>query len=168
MTYQELLENISELKNGNKIDDIWYTIYEYYKNQNEWYSKVKQDLQGIDYTNLPENINKETIEKLYGNTLNASVSKLEKFAQCPFSYYLQYGLRLKEKEELKVQNFDTGSFMHETIDEFFKKVKNENISLPELVTDEEKVQSLVDDVVERKTRYGKKIYICCNSKIQSF
>ena len=42
MTYQELLENISELKNGNKIDDIWYTIYEYYKNQNEWYSKVNK------------------------------------------------------------------------------------------------------------------------------
>ena len=32
MTYQELLENISELKNGNKIDDVWYAIYEYYKN----------------------------------------------------------------------------------------------------------------------------------------
>ena len=156
MTYQELLENIAELKNGNKIDDIWYTIYEYYKNQNEWYSKVQQDLQGIDYTNIPENINKETIQKLYGNTLNASVSKLEKFAQCPFSYYLQYGLRLKEKEELKIQSFDTGSFMHETIDEFFKKVKNENINLPELVTDEEKIQSLVDTVVEEKLDMGKK------------
>ena len=164
MTYQELLENISELKNGNKIDDIWYTIYEYYKNQNEWYSKVQQDLIGIDYTNIPENINKETIEKLYGNTLNASVSKLEKFAQCPFSYYLQYGLRLKEKEELKVQNFDTGSFMHETIDEFFKKVKNENISLPELVTDEEKVQSLVDDVVEEKLDMGKKYTLVATPK----
>ena len=56
MTYQELLENIAELKKGNKIDDIWYIIYEYYKNQNEWYSKVQQDLQGIDYTNIPENI----------------------------------------------------------------------------------------------------------------
>ena len=105
MTYQELLENISKLKNGNKIDDIWYTIYEYYKNQNEWYSKVQQDLQGIDYTNIPENINKETIEKLYGNTLNASVSKLEKFAQCPFSYYLQYGLRLKEKRRIESAKF---------------------------------------------------------------
>ena len=58
--------------------------------------------------------------------------------------------------------------MHETIDEFFKKVKNENISFPELVTDEEKVQSLVDDVVEEKLDMGKKIYICCNTQIQSF
>ena len=156
MTYQELLENIANLKSEEKIDDIWYVIYKYYKNQNEWYEKLKQDLQGIDYTNIPKNIDKDIVEKLYGNTLNTSVSRLEKYAGCPFSYYLQYGLRLKEREELKVQNFDTGSFMHETIDEFFKKVSKENINLSELVTDEEKVQSLVDDVVEEKLDMGKK------------
>ena len=116
MTYQELLENISNLKDNKEIDSIWYTIYEYYKIQNEWNHRLQKDLQGINYTNIPEDINKETIEKLYGNTLNTSVSKLERFAQCPFSYYLQYGLRLKEKEELKIQSFDTGSFMHETIE----------------------------------------------------
>ena len=156
ITYQELLENISSLRNGNKIEDIWYTVYKYYKNQNEWYKKLKQDLQGIDYTNIPQNIDKNIIGKLYGNTLNTSISKIEKYAGCPFSYYLQYGLRLKEREELKVQNFDTGSFMHETIDEFFKKVNKENINLSELVTDEEKIQKLVNSVVEEKLDMGKK------------
>jgi len=156
ITYQELLENISSLRNGNKIEDIWYAVYQYYKNQNEWYEKLKQDLQGIDYTNIPQNIDKNIIEKLYGNTLNTSISRLEKYAGCPFSYYLQYGLRLKEREELKVQNFDTGSFMHETIDEFFKKVNKENINLSELVTDEEKIQKLVNSVVEEKLDMGKK------------
>lgn len=156
ITYQELLENISSLRNGNKIEDIWYAVYQYYKNQNEWYEKLKQDLQGIDYTNIPQNIDKNIIEKLYGNILNTSISRLEKYAGCPFSYYLQYGLRLKEREELKVQNFDTGSFMHETIDEFFKKVNKENINLSELVTDEEKIQKLVNSVVEEKLDMGKK------------
>ena len=42
--------------------------YEYYKNQNEWYSKVQQDLQGIDYTNIPENINKETAALIWALT----------------------------------------------------------------------------------------------------
>lgn len=156
MTYQELLENISNLHNGSKIENIWYTVYKYYKDQNDWYQKLKQDLQGIDYTNIPQNIDKNIMEKLYGNTLNTSVSRLEKYAGCPFSYYLQYGLRLKEREELKVQNFDTGSFMHETIDEFFKKVNKENINLAELVTYEEKIQKLVDNVVEEKLDMGKK------------
>lgn len=164
MTYQELLENISNLKENKEIDDIWYKIYQYYKEQNEWNERLQKDLQGIDYTNIPENINKETIEKLYGNTLNTSVSKLEKFAQCPFSYYLQYGLRLKEKEELKIQSFDTGSFMHETIDEFFKKVKEENISLAELVTDEEKIQELVNIVIKEKLDMGKKYTFVATSK----
>lgn len=156
MTYQELLENIVSLKDNKKIEDIWYTIYQYYKNQNDWNDKLQKDLKGIDYTNIPEDIDKDIIEKLYGNTLNTSVSKLERFAQCPFSYYLQYGLRLKEKEELKIQSFDTGSFMHETIDEFFKKVKEENIILAELVTDEEKIQDLVNNVIKEKLDMGKK------------
>ncbi len=164
MTYQELLENISNLKDNKEIDSIWYTIYEYFKIQNEWNHRLQKDLQGIDYTNIPEDINKETIEKLYGNTLNTSVSKLERFAQCPFSYYLQYGLRLKEKEELKIQSFDTGSFMHETIDEFFKKVKEESISLAEIVTDEEKIQELVNIVIKEKLDMGKKYTFVATSK----
>lgn len=156
ITYQELLENIYQLKNHQEIEDIWYTVYQFYKKQNEWNARLQKDLQGIDYTNIPENIDKKIIEKLYGNTLNTSVSKLEKFAQCPFSYYLQYGLKLKEKEELKIQSFDTGSFMHETIDEFFKKVKEENINLAELATEEEKIQELVNIVIKEKLDMGKK------------
>lgn len=164
MTYQELLENISSLKDRKEIEDIWYTVYKYYKNQNEWNDRLKKDLKAIDYTNIPENINKDIIEKLYGDTLNTSVSKLEKFAQCPFSYYLQYGLKLKEREELKIQSFDTGSFMHETIDEFFKKVRKENINLAELVTDEERIQELVNKVVEEKLDMGKKYTFVATSK----
>ena len=164
MTYQELLENISQLRNNKKIEDIWYVVYKYYKAQNDWNDLLQKDLEAINYTNIPKNISKDIIEKLYGNTLNTSVSKLEKFAQCPFSYYLQYGLRLKEKEELKVQNFDTGSFMHETIDEFFKKVKDENISLTELVTDEPKIQELVNQIIEEKLNMGKKYTFVATSK----
>lgn len=164
MTYQELLENISILRDNKEIDDIWYTIYQYYKNQNEWNDRLQKDLQGMNYTNIPKNIDKEIIEKLYGSTLNTSVSKLEKFAKCPFSYYLQYGLRLKEKEELKIQSFDTGSFMHETIDEFFRKVKEENINLADLLTDEDRIQEFVNIVIKEKLDMGKKYTFVASSK----
>ena len=64
ITYEELLENISNLRNGKKIEDIWYAIYNYYKNQNEYYEKLQQNLEGIDYTNLPKNIDKNIIEEI--------------------------------------------------------------------------------------------------------
>lgn len=164
MTYQDLLENISALKEKKDIEDIWYKIYEYYKEQNVWKSKLQQDLEGLNYTNLPDNIKKEIVGKLYGNKLNTSISKLEKYSQCPFSYYLQYGLKLKEKEELKIQSFDTGSFMHETIDEFFKKVKEEKINLPELIEDNQKIQILVNRVIEEKLDMGKKYTFVATAK----
>lgn len=163
-TYQELLENISKLQENKEINNIWYTIFEYYKGKDNWYKKLEKDLKGIDYTNIPENIKPEIIEKLYGNTITTSVSKLEKFAGCPFSYYLQYGLRLQEKEELKVQSFDTGSFMHEMIDEFFKRVKQENIILAELVSNEEKIQDIVNKVLKEKLDMGKNYNFVATSK----
>ena len=112
-------------------------------------------MEGLNYTNIPQNIDENIIEKLYGNTLRTSISKLERYRSCPFSYYLQYGLKLKEREELKVQTFDTGTFMHETIDEFFKKVQEEKIPLSKFLEDEEQIKIKIDSIVEEKLNEGK-------------
>ena len=146
-TYEELLDNIAQKQNGKKIEKIWYDVFEYYKQNDKMNKKLSCDMQGLKYTNIPEEINKEEIEKLYGNVLKTSVSRLERYRSCPFSYYLQYGLNLKEKEELKIQSFDTGSFMHEVIDKFFKKVSEENISLSDLLVDDELLIKVVNIIV---------------------
>ena len=36
-----------------------------------------------------------------------------------------------------MQSFDTGSFMHEVIDKFFKRVKEQNLELGNLMAEEE-------------------------------
>ena len=60
---------------------------------------------------------------MYGETLKTSVSKLEKYSGCPFSYYLTYGLKLNDKETFQVQSMDTGTFMHDVIDSFFGELQ---------------------------------------------
>lgn len=164
VTYEQLLENIYKLNENEQIDDIWYMVYNYYKNQNDYQISLKNDLEGLEYTNLPKDIDKEIVDKLYGNTLNTSVSRLEKYRSCPFSYYLQYGLKLKEKEELKVQSFNTGSFMHETIDSFFQLVREENLSLAQLMTDEEMIEKLVAQIIEEKLKLSSNYIFTATSK----
>ena len=154
-TYEELLENIAKKQEGKEVEKIWNTVYNYYIKSEDMKQKLKQDLEGINYTNIPQNLDSNLVEKLYGNTLTTSVSKLERYQSCNFSYYLQYGLKLKEKEELKVQNFDTGSFMHETIDTFFKKIKEQNIKLGDLTADEEKIKEIVNKIIEEELENGK-------------
>lgn len=153
ITYEELIENISKLKNKEKIEEIWYLVYDYYNTNDNWHKKLEQDLEGLKYTNLPQKIEEKNINKLYGNTLNTSISRLEKYRSCPFSYYLQYGLKLKEREKLKIQSFNTGSFMHETIDEFFTYVKKKNINLAEL--EEEQILQIVSCIIDEELNLSK-------------
>lgn len=162
ITYEELIENIAKLKNKEKIDDIWYEIYNYYKNQIEWNNKLKEDLEALKYTNIPKEISKENIEKLYGNTLNTSVSRLERYRSCPFSYYLEYGLNLKERETLRVQSFNTGSFMHETIDQFFEQVNEEGLNLAEL--EEEQIAILVSKIIDENLSLSKNFVFTATAK----
>ena len=162
VTYEELIENIAKIKNKEKIDEIWYQIYNYYKGQEEWNKKLTSDMQGLNYTNLPEKIKQENIDKLYGNTLKTSISRLEKYRGCPFSYYLQYGLKLKEKETLKVQSFNTGSFMHETIDSFFKVVREEDIDLAEI--EEDKILEIVSNIIDESLNLNKNFIFTATAK----
>jgi len=148
ITYEQLLDKISKLAKKEKIEEIWYQIYNYYKEKIEYKEKLQKDLKGLTYTNIPESIQQEIIDKLYGKTLVTSISKLEKYSGCPFSYYLQYGLKLKEKEELKIQSFDTGSFMHEIIDKFFKYVRKEQMELAKL--EEYDIEKIVSEIVEEE------------------
>lgn len=162
VTYEALLENIAKLRDKEDISKIWYAIYQYYKEKNEWQAKLQDDLQGLTYTNLPQDIKKENIEKLYGNTLNTSVSKLEQYRRCAFSYYLQYGLKLKEKENLKIHTFETGSFMHETIDEFFEQVREQKIGLAEI--EEDQINQMVSDIIDQNLQLSKNFIFTSTAK----
>lgn len=153
ITYNELIENLADLKKGKKIENIWYQIYKYYKLQNDWKEKLESDLNGLDYTNLPEDIDLKNIEKLYGNKIKTSISQLERYRSCPFSYYLQYGLRIKEKEEFKIQSFNTGEFMHETIDEFFETVREKDILLVDL--EEKEIEKIVSEIMDKNLNLNK-------------
>ena len=71
----------------NDISESWYEVYEWYKKDDKWSLKLEKALEGLDYTNVPENISKENLQRLYGNTLHTTVSRLEQYKACSFSYY---------------------------------------------------------------------------------
>ena len=121
ISYDNLILKINEMENGTTPEKLFFALYKYYMQNKNYKSMLTSNIKYINFK-LNENIKKENLDKLYGNKLNTSISKLEKYRSCPFSYYLQYILKLKDKEELKVQNFDTGSFMHEVINSFFEEI----------------------------------------------
>lgn len=150
-TFDELLYNLREYKNGEIIDPIWFDVYKWYENNSIWKNKLSNALNGLEYTNKAETINDENIEKLYGKTLKTSISKLEKYKECPFSFHLKYGLNLKETDEFKLKSIDTGSFMHDVVDAFFEEISQEDLK----TLSKEQIREIVYGIIEQKLNLKK-------------
>ena len=147
-TFDNLIEKLNAYQEGEEIEDIWFDVLKYYENNPLWKGRLQKSLEGIKYTNVPEKIKPEFIKKLYGETLHTTISRLERYRSFPFSFYLEYGLKLKEKKSLKLQPIDTGSFMHEVIDEFFEEVSTKKISIKDL--DKAEIEKIVKQIIEEK------------------
>ena len=143
-TFEEVLQIYKEYLEGKDIPEEWKNLLRYFYRKDR--KRFKRAISGIYYSNVAQDISKENIEKLYGNVLRTSVSRLESYRRCPFSFHMTYGLKLKEKEELKIEAIDTGSFMHEVIDLFFKELDESGRSVKEI--QDEEIQKIVNRIVE--------------------
>lgn len=152
-TFEELLSNIRKYQDNEEIDNIWFDIYNIYNNDSEYNQKLANAIEGLKYTNKPQRINKQNIDKLYGNSLNTSISKLEQYKRCAFSYYLKYGLGLHDKNKFKIESLDTGTFMHDVLDEFFEQVISREIKLYN-ITDKE-IEEIITSIINEKLTLNK-------------
>lgn len=101
VTFDELLVNLRNLKDGIEIEEYWYDIFSYFYQNEKWKYKLENSLKGIYFTNKTSNISEEAINKLYGNVLRTSISRLEQYRACPFSYYLKYRIKIIRKKHIK-------------------------------------------------------------------
>ena len=155
-TFETLLDKLRDFRDGKSIDPIWFELYNYYINSDKWKERLQNSIRALNYNIKPEELDKNIVKKLYGDNLKTSVSRLEQYESCPFSYYLKYGLNLSEKEDFKIQSIDTGTFMHDVIDSFFEKLHDMGIKVKEI--EKEKIDEIVDDIIEEKLKL-KKNYI---------
>ena len=145
-----------------EISPLWFEVYNIYKNNENWNIKLQHAIQALSRTNTPENLDRENIQKLYGDILKTSISKLEQYKKCPFSYYLKYGLKLDDKNTFKIEALDTGTFMHEIIDEFFCIVEEREISIKEI--SENQVREIIDEIINEKLQLNKNYIFTSTAK----
>lgn len=163
-TFDELLMNIYNLSNGEQIDPVWQDVYNWYNQKEEWKDKLQKAMEGLAYTNLPDKINETNISKLYGNKMQTSVSKLEQYRTCPFSFHLKYGLNLKEDDKFEIKSIDTGSFMHEVIDDFFEKVKNKEIDAKTISNQE--TEKIIHEILQEKLSLARNAMFTSSKKFK--
>ena len=161
-TFEQLIEKLREFRDGKEIDSNWFVVYNIFDSDPKWNIKLKNAIKALNYTNTPNRITKENIDRMYGNTLQTSVSRLEQYRKCPFSYYLKYGLKLNEKSEFKVGSVDTGSFMHDIIDSFFSELDEKQITVRQV--EEKEIEQIVEKIIKEKMRLDQNYVFSTSAK----
>ncbi len=62
---------------------------------------------------------KRNSELLFGENMHISASQLEKFSNCPFSYFCNYGLRIRERYRAEINPMEYGTLVHYILELFF-------------------------------------------------
>jgi ATP-dependent helicase/nuclease subunit B len=77
-----------------------------------------ENLQQLREPDPVEHLSPLLAEKIFGSTLQTSVSRLEEFAQCPFKFFVRSGLRAGERKIFELDARERGSFQHEVLKKF--------------------------------------------------
>ena len=123
---------------------IWIDLYRWFTEHSDHrFQTFQQNMLHPDVLSAPVLNHTE----LFGAPLRLSVSALETYRKCPYSYFLTYGLRLKERKLYQIEAVDTGSFYHTAIEQFSNYLIEQQISWQSL--DAVKVKAIMGQIVDR-------------------
>lgn len=137
---------LSQAKKGKDINPVWWKIYNLYLGEDKWKLPLKTIVAGLFFQQQENKLMLSQIKKLYGNVMRTSISRLEKYKACPFSYFLNYGLKLKERQEFKLKAPDLGQFYHVALEGIYNELKERNLNQAEMSLEE--LKALVGKVVD--------------------
>ncbi len=66
--------------------------------------------------NRAEQLDEGLVKALYGYSFDASVSRLESYAACPYQHFVRYGLKPRIEKEASLDFLDVGDFYHKVIE----------------------------------------------------
>ncbi len=120
-------------------------------------NNLKQLVNTAFFQYRPVPLSKEVAQALYGRILENSVSRLEKYAGCAYAHFLQYGLRLAKRAEYLLEAKDTGTVIHDVMEEFSKKISDTKYSWFDFPAEmgEELVEQIMDQV---SNAYGEHVF----------
>ncbi len=98
--------------------------------------------QGLGFQPETRPLSGALLKRLYGSTLRGSVSRLERYRRCPFSYFAAYGLKLSPRREYKFQAADRGQLFHDILAELGRSLQAQGLDWAEL--QREQAEALVD------------------------
>ena len=138
--------SVSDAGDGNEADDKEFTQ----KNSVERLINARFE----HYSKDP--ISRNVARSIYGRHMEGSITRFEQFARCAYAHFLNYGLRLTEREESGFTSLDMGNIYHEALERYSKKLDREStdwFSVTDAKRDELAMEA-INEVIDEYAGFG--------------
>lgn len=147
-----MLMHLSEYYH-EKPSALWQSVYKWYAENPRYKDKLSILRTAAEYKRTQPKLSRMRAEALYGKNKKYSITQLEKFTSCPFSYYMECGLRARPREENRVEKSHIGSLIHAAIREFCMIVENGAETVTQIhdcwsALTKEKCNEIIDGVID--------------------
>lgn len=120
-----MMQMKSALVMKEPLTPVWSALKSYYETNETWNELLQRVTKPLVKPNVAEPIPEQMAVDLYGEQFQASVSRIENYYSCPYSHFISYGLRLKERQEFKLETFAMGDLFHDAL----RRILSENDGL---------------------------------------
>jgi ATP-dependent helicase/nuclease subunit B len=135
----------ARLASGEFRDDrTWWEIASWYERREPGCIRRLQELR-IQHKSEAA-LSREAAQRLYGSEIYGSVTRLERFARCPYAHFLIFGIGLKEREQFRVGVADYGNVFHHAMEHFSHELEDAGKDWQDL--SEAEVVSLSDRCID--------------------
>lgn len=103
-----------------------------------------------------QDIGAENARLLYGQETGVSASRIEKFYNCAFAHFVDYGLALEERALYNIDAADIGTLFHDTLERIAGKMREQNTGFGDIL-EEDRKRIVEEAVLEASTDYNNSV-----------
>lgn len=153
--FRELIGEMRRQKDGLAVAPVWKEVYARFRQRDAFRQRLASVEEGLRYTNYPAELRAAHMDQLYGRKLTLTVSKLERYSQCPFAYFVRYGLKAQKRPEYILDTPDVGNLVHDVLDRFTRRIQTENLDWKDITPEytRESVDSLMEEALAEKENH---------------
>ncbi|MEE3491911.1 PD-(D/E)XK nuclease family protein [Ruminococcus sp.] len=115
-----------------------------YFGEDEEYRAVINSIEDVLSKRVRKIKDMELTKELFGKEMRLSSTKIDVYHKCPFRYFCEYGLHIRERRKATVDALEYGTLMHHIFEVFFSRYSREEY----IQMDESAIEVIVSDILD--------------------
>ncbi len=140
---------VNEISRADKLTPLYRDIYNYFMEDKEYSQRLRNITESLSRQTETEYLDEAITNSLYSENVISSISRLETFARCPYSFFMKYIIKARERAVYEIKPRDTGNIYHYVLEDFSRQLREKGKDWRSL--DQSETEAIINGCVDNIT-----------------